>query len=461
MPIAAKPIVPRPTIPQENVSVQDARYKHSLVCTDNTPLAAILSHIEGQSWIVNYYSQVLATDEQPTEYQPSQLGVYQQYHLIEGLELKLSGPLSTSDEDDTSVMSVTGEATIYPFIKPNKGDVLIADIGDGYAGQFVIDSVNKLTIMTQTCYKVTFILARYMTQELEDSLNALVVETSYYDSNFLVYGQNPVLTSADMQAKDKLNFLYKDILTKWLSDFFSVEFRTVLIPGQEAPTYDKYALESILSVLNVTDDPRIKTITIKNIDGIERLLRMDIWKALIERDVNKLYDCFKKYTLLPRTAIPYYPVFNSIRHSQLNYFIAPNDVTVSVDNDYYGSDNYEIKLLRSLNDANIDLASLIFINSLGEFNDPDPENIYISTEVPVIHPACFDGYYVFSKYYYENIVAGMSKFEIFVKTFFETGNLDKTLLYGFCESIRGWGRLERYYYIPVLLILIKHAQRGI
>ncbi len=461
MPIAQPPIIPSVIPPEDPVSVLPEKYRHSIVSADTTSLAALITHIEGQSWIVYYYSQVLGADEQPSEFQPNQLGVYQQYHLIKNMELKLQGPLSPSDESETSVMSLTGEAIIYPFLKPNKGDVLIGDIGDGYAGMFVVNSVTKQTLMSQTCYRVSLTLARYMDETVETEINSRVVKTSYFDNSFLIYGQNPVLTNEQMQAKQKLQYLEVDLLTHWLNDFYSNRFSTIVIPGQPEPRYDKYLVDALLSVVDLHLHDALVRIEQKNIDGINILRKMDFWKALIERDLNKLTDCFKTYTFMSSNYVPAFPVYRSIRYSGLHYFVAPGDGYSSVDKDYEQVYNPEVILLSSLNDVQVDLSSLLFNNSIGEFKTIEAANYYLSTEVPAIHPVTIDDGYIFSNHYYNNNVAGMSKLELLVRDFFNTGNVNREVLYSFVESMRGWGRLEKYYYVPVLIILIKHALRGL
>ena len=151
--VPASPPVPETPLPQQiNAKIAEEHQRNALVDSKVTPYAALLTHIEGSSWFVDYYSQVLGADDDVTPYQPTQSAIYQQYLLIKKFELKLQGSLSVSDDSDTSVMTVTGSATVYPYMKPNKGDAFIADIGDGRVGQFTVDGITKQTILKETCY---------------------------------------------------------------------------------------------------------------------------------------------------------------------------------------------------------------------------------------------------------------------------------------------------------------------
>ena len=80
MPIVGIPPVPVVTPQPSPVQVADAAYRHSVVDVKSTPLAALLTHIEGATWVVDYYSQVLSADEELSEYQPGQLPPYQQLY---------------------------------------------------------------------------------------------------------------------------------------------------------------------------------------------------------------------------------------------------------------------------------------------------------------------------------------------------------------------------------------------
>lgn len=461
MPRASIPPTEVPQVNQSKPVIQETRYKHSVVDNKNTSLAALISHIEGSSFIVDYYSQVVSSDEQLMDFQPNVLAVYQQYTKIIKMEIKLQGALSSSFDNETHVATVTGEAIVYPFIRPNKGDAFIADIGDGYAGQFTVVEALPLTILNETCYRISFSLARYATEEIVALLDNRVVKTVYFDKDFLTYGQNPVLTSEDVNNLTRIDGLEKDLLSHWLNLFTSQSFRTIILPGQTFVTYDSYLMQALYSVLDITEDIRLQQIGIKNVEGMHPMRKMDFWSALIYTDKNKLYDCFKRYMLASVFSLDKYPVFHSIRYSGIQSIIYPNYEHDNVDSDYRPFQAASMEtLLRALNDSQVDLASMLFNNALLEFNEPGgADNIYLSDEVPSIHPVTVDDGYVLSLHFYNDNVDGMSKFELMVRDYFNTESVNLPVLFSFAESIRHWGRLEKFYYIPILIILLRYAKR--
>ena len=189
MPIVQLPAnPPRASQAKPNpITITTPDYRHSIVDSRVTPSSALLTYIEGMSWYVDYYSQVLGGDEELSEFQPGQIAPYQQYHLIHRYELKLQDSLSTNINDESGLAEITGSAIIYPFMMPNTGDAFIADIGDGRAGQFTITSVTPKSIFKQTCYEINFQLSRMVDAELVELLATHVVKTSHYERDYVLY----------------------------------------------------------------------------------------------------------------------------------------------------------------------------------------------------------------------------------------------------------------------------------
>ena len=75
-----------PTV-NRTVAVADKEYQHSIVDTKIHPLNSLITHVEGASRIVDYYSQVLSGNEEPQKYSPTLGPHLQQYRLIKDLEI--------------------------------------------------------------------------------------------------------------------------------------------------------------------------------------------------------------------------------------------------------------------------------------------------------------------------------------------------------------------------------------
>src|ERR1035437_5683225 len=90
------------------VLVNSADFKSTFVDLKWEPRVNLLTHIEGSSWIVNYYSQVITTDSNLSGQQYTKNPVYQSYKLIKDMEMKVTSPLATSQDAETKAMTVTG-----------------------------------------------------------------------------------------------------------------------------------------------------------------------------------------------------------------------------------------------------------------------------------------------------------------------------------------------------------------
>lgn len=461
--LPSNPPHPEP-IPKQNVSLTAPAYRHSVVDTQITPLQALLTHIEGSSWIGDYYSQVISADEELSEFQPNQLSAYQQLHLIKNYELKLQSSLSFSTESDTAILNITGDAIMYPGIIPNRGDTWIADIGDGRAGQFTVTNVEAKSLFKQTCYQISVQLARFIDKELIDNLNNRVVKTSYFVKDYMLYGQNPLITEEALVAKNNLEDLEKKMFNHWANFFFSTEFNTYLVPGQVGPTYDPYVTRLIFTLYNLDEHKSLIRAKLLNVDGVPHVNQKSIFDALMDRDNLLIEDVMRNANLLWTGFFNEHTLLKSIRYSGIHYVVGATNITNSVDVDYTIPFLVEGTPYKQLNDFNVNLASTIYNNVIDDFTYPGeeplpPSSTYLDDEVPLLHSVLSTSTYIFSPDFYDNTPDGYSKIELLVKEYLNTGVVNRTVLYAICSSYREWGRMEKFYYIPVLLLLIKVAKR--
>lgn len=450
--------------PKSGVALTSPSYKHSIVDSKVTPHASLITYIEGSNFYGDWYSQIVSSDEELSEYQPNQLLPYQQYHLIKGLQTKLQDSLSFSNDPETNVLSITGTLRLHPHLKPNRGDVFIADVGDGRAGQFTVTEATQLSMFKETCYEVQITLARWVTQELNDNINLRVVKTSFFYGDYLLYGQNPIVAEESIIAQRTLTELEKDLFALFNKQFFSLNFRTYMVPGQLGPTYDSYVTRTLLKIYDVNDHPNLLKLKVINVDGLPYVFEYNVFDAIIFRERAKLAEAFKEFWLLNTGCFSNHVNFKSIYFSGIHYTVAAKDNVSNVD-DEYTLHNYMVGInLRDLGDFSIDLASALYVNSIDDFLYPGEEalpngSVYLSDEVPLIHAISSNTSYVFSQSFYNNDYTGFSKLEHLVSTYIDTGDINRTVLYAFCRSVREWGRLEKFFYIPVLLILLKASKR--
>ena len=75
--------------------------------------------------------------------------------------------------------------------------------------------------------------------------------------------------------------------------------------------------------------------------------------------------------------------------------------------------------------------------------------------IPDIHPVGIDNWYLFSEYFYQNDLKNQSRLELMARQILRNEPIDTNELMRLCNESVSWGAVERFYYIPVLMILLK------
>lgn len=434
--------------------IASPEYKGVVVDTRYVPSNALLTNVEGSAWTVDYFSQVLDTDSALSGQDVTLSAIYQQYRLIKGFEFKVTSPLATSQDDVAKTMTLTGTATIFPFLIPNVGDMFFADIGDGREGIFRVTSSERRAIFKDTCHVIEYQLIDYSTELRRGDLLSKVVQTLYFVKDFLLHGQNPLLEEAEAQNVKKLTEWYFELANTYFKAFVSNEFKTLLLPGQPHPTYDAFLTKAATSILTTWDVPQLRFVRRLNVDGDDGMKTSTLWDALLQKDPHVLRVAMQRIGLVFAQSFEDNPMMEGIYWSGVTYVVYPKDPELFVDYDYRPAVKYTLDTvsiqplatrLRSLND-------LLTTNTL---------NGLPYDGAPMIHPVLVDDHYVFSQAFYDQVSPGQSRLELCVRDYLDGKALSTPLLLALCETAHAWGGLERFYYIPILLILIKAAVRSL
>ena len=316
------------------VQEREREYKHNIIRTEDVELGAIISHIEGSSWTVDYYSQMLAAGQEPVPYDINQSALNQQYHLIHNLELKLQDQ-NTDTEQETNKIGVKGTAVIYAGIIPNQGDVLISDIGGGLAGRLTVISVAKKMYLKDTVYEIEYELVEYLnTKAKENHLNSFVVKTSVFDRDLLTYGSAPVLLKEDYDDLVNAEDVCAELIDDFLKEFYSNELGTLEVPGYGIKkTYDPYVMAAFREVVNTDEHPLMYRLRTLNVNEIKEAYSFSLWPVLIDPAVNKIRNIWKKAGPVSYDRFHLNHGMHSFRYSGFAQCISPVEDLQNVD--YY------------------------------------------------------------------------------------------------------------------------------
>lgn len=395
----------------------DPGYEGVTVDTARHHIDSMIVHIEGSSWTVTYYSQMLGNDSQT---QPLQLDLdpaYQQYTAIYDMELKVTTPLSSTMSDETGGMTTTGDAIVYPHVIPNQGDMFIADTGDGKQSLFVVTNVERKTILKETCHEITYQVVSFLDDTYEQNLQAKTIREVYFKKDFLLQGLNPFLMKSQAKQVESIYESKKRLLGRYVKEFLHSEYKTLIVPNENVNvvTYDHFLAKAVSSAFGVDDHPLVREVRTMNCDGDDRMNSYTFWDCLLDLDDSLLSLIVKRMDIIPTHRFQAAPIYRGIAYSGIRDMYYPNKE-----------------------------------NAL--------ESLTAPSEPPMIHPVHHgDGYILSPAFYLDE--DGKSLLEIEVLKAIRGHAMSHDNLLTLAGNSSTWSSEERFFYMPVLLILLKVAQR--
>lgn len=452
MAIANYSSISTPQINKEPV-ITDKNYKHAVVDTKYTPSTALLTHLPGMKWSVEYYHQILGSTEEPSPFDPTQASPYQQYQRIINYEILLQGPMDDDIDPETGITVTTGSGILYPGMIPIQGDAFIMDAGDGRACQCTVTSIRRLTMFRDTAYEINFMISRYMDKILEDEINSRVVKKVYFHKDFLKYGQNPFLVEEDHNAELNTSTYIENLAQFWTSKFWVNAHNLFLVPSQSGLAYDPYFTKFVIDLLPIYNSNEYRKMTLINCSdfGLDR--RVPVWDLLFKGDTFLLNTIFKESILIPASTFNNAPLFNGVYYSGLDFVIGPKDTNFGYD---IGDPNLSNSFTWGTG-CSCKCQSSSDGTGLGFVSDVTSSDGTSGTDIPELFK---NNYYVFTEEFYNGDIANMSLFERLLWKCVNKESISPSELIPFYDSVSKWSKLDMYYLIPVLILLMKHSLRS-
>lgn len=400
---SAPELRPRPV----NVAYQD-----NVINTKEVDHSSLLTFISGSSWTVNYYGQVLGIDQVGITLQLDQSGVYQQYRKIVGLEFKSQGGLSQDQDPETKLFTVTGTSNIYPSIKPNVGDMFVADVGDGRSAVFTLSTTKRLSIYQESGYEVSYTLVGYSTESLMSNLESKVVETSYFNKEGLKNGTKAFLKKEEVVQLESVKVLLERLTGAYTRRYWDKEFNTILytdIKGRRV--YDHF----LVTFLKKLPLPWSKAPAELNCNGIDEFDCPTLWDTLISGD-RYSYDNVEYMQEVYPSRLSQFPVLGGIAWSTM------------------------------------ELTRIPMVGKLP---------VELPPETPFegdYHVSTLDKHYALSSWYYNDHEDGMSKLERYLMMWFKGKSLETTEIIRLAEDVHNWDDLSQFYQTPILLVLLQSLE---
>jgi hypothetical protein len=474
MPIAQLKPTAQPPVILNEPKIESKDYCSTTIDNQINPLASLLSYVSGMPWTVNYYRQVITTQSDLKEQDIGQANIYQQYEKIEKMEIRVTESITGAQNTQFAQMRVSGSALVYPFMVPNVGDTFLSDAGYGQPGIYTIDTVERKSFNKESVYQIQYHLLDFLTgnEARFADLESKVIRTYVFDKSRLTQGLSPTLSTQDYANVQSLAQLYKIIVQYYFKTFYNKNYDTLVIPGQGTGAYDPYLVDYLLRIVDTFDAQEIRFVRNYAVDGDPFSAQDQFWKVLLNRDPNMLPYVNWYMGLVMTKFFNYNSMFKGIRYSRLSYvlypvnpdfsLINPNavenigdpllmDYGVFQDGVFTDSPIFKPQALQQIEEAKTQGASLADLI----------KNQYVAqSQSPALIPSVINktNTYVLTEAFYRN-TPGQTLLESLVQNYIASNALNLSDLLKCAQPFRQWGRLEQFYYLPILLTLIKAAQQ--
>ncbi len=438
--------VPQIYPPKYNGIVRDNKY---------VPTSSLLSYVAGMHWTVDYFCQVLGDSLNVKMLDIGEPSAYQQFSEIKNLELLVQTPLQSTQNTQNNLMIVTGSALVTANVVPNTGDSFLADIGDGVLGLFSVTSSIRKIYMMDSVFEIEYTLlgpANDLSERYED-LKKKVVTTTYYAK--IIENNNRPSLIASQDYENVLNYQteLRKLVHSYFTNFFNLSFNTLLIPGQEPATIlDIFLVRMILKIVDTDMSLNIQRINKPNLTGEPYLSQPTFWDAMLEQDYGILAIANQQMAVADIYQFNGNPYLESAKFSFIDYVVYPirPDESLFIENSEYPKGLSPLELKNSqvvLNGAQINTVTGVYALN--------------NATIPLINTTIIDQYYVLSEAFY-NPSSGlqMSVIEILVTDYLNRRSLNSSMLNALLSNYRGWTRLDQFYYIPILIFLLKNKLKN-
>jgi hypothetical protein len=431
------------------VSVSGPRYRGVSVDTRYVDRSALLTHLEGQAWIVRYFNQQVSGNDALSAHQFDRDATYQQYLHIENFEIKVTSELTYSQALETKSAEVRGAALIYPPVIPNTGDLFLADCGDGQEGVFSVTQSQRLSLLAKTAYEIEYVLLSYSSAEYRTDLYNKSIKTVRFVKELLERGEQPLLIEAEYDRLLTAQTLERRLLSHYLGRFYEKQIQSLAVPGQTQLTYDPFVVNLLLRVFNSHDHRLIGSLKPYVVKRPGTSVIRTLWDAVAGCSLDELPHVNEKLAIFKARCFSNVPRYEGVGFSQIQDVVYPVDAKnpASV-----------AQWFQSVAVDERDIRHQFQSTYLGDFSQLNRRRIVGFDAQAPIYPVTKDDYYVLSEAFYFDQAGPCSQLELLVKQALTDQTFSLSAVFDLCEASYKWGGLERFYYTPLLLCLLRFAR---
>lgn len=451
---------------KEIPEIQSSDYKGIVVDLEKDPVRSLVNFTAGYAWTCVYYSQVTNSGNDLKALDPSQAKAYQQYRKIVDLRIEVEDPLSESQDETSKLMTVGGSGAICNAVVPEAGDMFIASVGTGHTGLFVISKTDRKSYFTDSVFEIEYTLLGYVNDNLDrvSNMEEKVVETLHYNRLYNQYKKSELLTTDQYITQQSLEEKLRFLIDYFFTEFWAHNYQNITVPGQSFPIYDSFMERYLRKILDTTDNYNFMTKRIPFTNYDAGLSQTTILDVLINRRVEMIPKCKTAFGLASTAYFAGNALLLSISYSGLAYVVYPVMPSINpgvLENDpmtYWGY-SFDGPLANMKSALTNEAAGL----PLSEHHLHNEVIVYNSTlvaneNVPIVKPAFFEQTYIFSPDFYRNNGL-MSLLESTTLDYLYKRAVDPRSVNLLASDFINWTAFDQFYYIPIVILLIKHVLR--
>jgi hypothetical protein len=456
---------PGDTPPEGAVKIEPEVFRGITIDCEYAPPTNLMSWTGGSNWIVDYWSQILKPDTEPTPLNLAREPHAQQYRWLHDIPIKVSGGLSDQVDSVINTWDRRGTGHVYGFMTPNNGDMFAAGIGNGRTGLFTVTAARRVTIQVGSTFEIEWKQVGELDELHYNNLKLKSMEEYWFSGASANAGCGPFLTAEQKKRGTVYQKLLGSLVDRYITDFFSVEHATFLVPDQVYKTYDHFVTKAFLQMVETGMDRRMWRIKVLNVMSEPVMKQPTIWDGVVRRDMDKLSDTTEHAHLVSTNISRWRPELQAIGYTGIGRFVYPTEAPTDVDSQYDG-DNLILPWGIPYEPGEPRRPMHPWKSQLERDEPwfkripPEDEKNYVGKEYLVpsdIHPVVQDTYYVLSEAFYRCNPRLQSKLEMLTTQMLKGEELNKKQFDALLENIRYWDNLERFYYHPIVISLLKYA----
>ena len=173
------------------------------------------------------------------------------YTEIRNLEIVVQGHgLQPEFNPENQETKVTGEALLYPGLKPRNGDLFITPMGDALFGVFQVTSETRLTYRQGANHRITFFLREYATNDGIEIIRRSVTKIAYFDKTTYLGDATTLLSEESYRWYQTLQRMRHVLIKEYFKAFFDKQMNSIIAPNG---TYDPYLVQFLNGMISILD----------------------------------------------------------------------------------------------------------------------------------------------------------------------------------------------------------------